>query len=134
MAIHSTNCSLTYQQLNQRANQLAHWLRQYALPLETPIAVLLSPGVDLIVSLLAILKIGCAYLSLDMQQSVERNSLIIQDSRAKLLITYQALISENQFQSCNPIFIDSLCNSINHQPDGNLDLEVKPHALVKIIY
>jgi amino acid adenylation domain-containing protein/non-ribosomal peptide synthase protein (TIGR01720 family) len=78
---------LTYTQLNQAANQLAHHLRSLGVGLETPVALCLERTPDLIITILAILKAGGAYVPLDPAYPLERLRLILKDTQAKLLIT-----------------------------------------------
>jgi amino acid adenylation domain-containing protein/non-ribosomal peptide synthase protein (TIGR01720 family) len=78
---------LTYAQLNRAANQLAHRLRSLGVGLETPVALCLERSADLIISLLAILKAGGVYVSLDRTYPPERLRLILEDTQSKLLIT-----------------------------------------------
>ncbi|MGQ4733667.1 AMP-binding protein, partial [Streptomyces sp. Ju416(a)] len=79
--------NLTYQQLNTRANRLAHRLLQLDLPPEGKIAVLQNRSIDLVVSSLAILKAGCAYIPLDPNQPAARSTWILHDTAATALLT-----------------------------------------------
>jgi amino acid adenylation domain-containing protein/non-ribosomal peptide synthase protein (TIGR01720 family) len=79
--------TLTYTQLNQAANQLAHHLRSLGVGLETPVALCLERTPDLIITLLAILKAGGVYVPLDPTYPLERLRLILKDTQAKLLVT-----------------------------------------------
>ncbi len=84
------NESLTYQQLNERANQQAHQLRQvYGIGLQSLIAVQITRSAELMVSLLAILKTGASYLPIDPTCPSERLAYLLNDSRSVLLITDQ---------------------------------------------
>jgi amino acid adenylation domain-containing protein len=78
---------LTYAELNQRANQLAHYLRQRGVGAETPVALCVERSVEMIVAVLGILKAGGAYLPLDPSYPHERLAFMLDDSRAAVLIT-----------------------------------------------
>ena len=82
--------TLTYQQLNERANQLAHALLQHGVGQDTPVALYLERSVDLVVGMLGILKAGAAYLPLDPALPKERLRYMLQDSRAPLLVSVAA--------------------------------------------
>src|SRR6185437_6456914 len=64
--------SLSYQALNEKANQLAHYLRNCGVGLETLVAISLERSLELVISLLAILKAGGAYVPLDPNYPVDR--------------------------------------------------------------
>ncbi len=82
---------LTYAELNDRANQLAHYLQGQGVELEDRVGVLLERSVEMVVSLLAILKTGAAYVPLDSSYPQERLSFTLADSEASLLISRAAL-------------------------------------------
>ena len=79
--------TLTYSQLNARANQLAHHLLTLGVERETPVAILLERSFELVIAILAVLKAGGAYLPLDPQYPRERLSFTLQDARAAVLLT-----------------------------------------------
>ncbi|HEY6807001.1 MAG TPA: amino acid adenylation domain-containing protein [Pyrinomonadaceae bacterium] len=78
---------LTYAELNQRANKLAHRLRRCSVGPESRVALLLQRSAELIVGVLAVLKTGAAYVPLDPANPIERQSFMISDSGAELLLT-----------------------------------------------
>ncbi|MBD2798471.1 AMP-binding protein, partial [Xenorhabdus sp. 18] len=64
--------TLTYRQLNQRANQLAAVIRQYSLQADTPIALYLDRSLEMVISILAVLKAGGAYVPISPAYPAER--------------------------------------------------------------
>ncbi|ACS86837.1 non-ribosomal peptide synthetase [Musicola paradisiaca] len=78
------------QELEHRSNQLAHFLRQAGIGYETVVAVCLPTGIDLIVSLLAILKAGGTYLALDTRHPPKRLESIMAEAGAAVMITRRA--------------------------------------------
>uniref|UniRef100_UPI0020102DDB non-ribosomal peptide synthetase n=1 Tax=Pseudomonas sp. MWU13-2105 TaxID=2935074 RepID=UPI0020102DDB len=80
--------TVTYGELNARANALAHYLREQGVMPGTRVAILLERSVDLLVSLLATLKCGAAYLSLDRLAPEERLRFMLEDSAAVVLLTH----------------------------------------------
>ena len=80
---------LTYRELNQRANQLAHYLRRRGVGAETLVALCVERSVDMVVGVLGILKAGGAYLPLDPAYPPVRLAFMLEDSQAKVLITDQ---------------------------------------------
>ena len=88
-ALSFVNQIVSYQELNSRANQLAHALRDSGVSKEDRVGVFIERSVDMIVALLAILKAGCAYVPLDAANPKERLSFILKDTSAKILLTLQ---------------------------------------------
>ncbi len=78
---------LTYNQLNRRANQLAHQLRSFGVGRETRVAICLERAPELLVGLLAILKAGGAYVPLDPTYPQERLAFMLADTEAAVLLT-----------------------------------------------
>ena len=72
---------LTYSELNQRANQLAHYLVKHGVQVETPIAVFLDRSIELVVGLIAVLKAGGIYVPLDANYPRERLTLMLEEIR-----------------------------------------------------
>jgi amino acid adenylation domain-containing protein/thioester reductase-like protein len=86
--------ALTYQQLNQKSNQLAHYLKSFGVQPDAVIGICIERSLEQIVSILGILKAGAAYLPLDSSYPVERLRFMVEDSQATAVLTQQQL-SEN---------------------------------------
>ena len=71
--------SLTYRKLNQRSNQLAHYLQYLGVKAESLVAVCLERSIEMIISILAILKAGGAYVPLDPNYPKERLKFLLDD-------------------------------------------------------
>jgi amino acid adenylation domain-containing protein len=93
VAVRWADRSLTYQELNQRANQLAHHLRQLGVGPNVLVGLCLERSFDLVVALLGILKAGGAYLPLDPTYPQERLAFMLEDAGAAVLLTQQALVA-----------------------------------------
>jgi amino acid adenylation domain-containing protein len=83
--------TLTYAELNRRANHLAHRLRKMGVGPEVMVGCCLERSLDLIVALVAILKAGGAYVPLDASYPRERFDLLLDDTRAPVMITQKSL-------------------------------------------
>jgi amino acid adenylation domain-containing protein len=90
---------LSYEALNQRANQLAHYLRELGVRPDERVAICAERGLDMVVGLLATLKAGGAYVPLDPAFPAERLRFMLEDSAPVALLTQTRL--ENFFQSGN---------------------------------
>lgn len=86
-AVRFEDISVTFQQLNRRANQLAHYLRDLGIRPDSPVGICAERGLDMVVGLLAILKAGGAYLPFDPECPAERLRYMIEDSAPAALLT-----------------------------------------------
>ncbi|MET0647733.1 MAG: amino acid adenylation domain-containing protein, partial [Pyrinomonadaceae bacterium] len=82
---------LTYAELDARSNRLAHLLRGRGVVAESVVAVLMERSVELVVSLLAVLKAGAAYLPLDLSSPRERLAFMLEDAGVAVVLTQQSL-------------------------------------------
>ncbi|MBD2120463.1 non-ribosomal peptide synthetase [Trichocoleus sp. FACHB-262] len=94
VAVVFENESLTYQQLNDKANQLAYELQQRGVELETPVAIYLERSLEMIISLLAILKAGGAYVPFDPSLPPAALAARLQEAEIPVLITQSSLLTK----------------------------------------
>jgi len=125
---------IKYEELNRRANQLAHYLRGQGVGAEVLVGLCMDRGIDMIVGMLGILKAGGAYLPLDPSYPRERLSFMIKDSRAELLLTQQNLRETFAKQLEKIVCLDSDWESIAQESDENLSLVTMPESLAYVIY
>lgn len=90
-AVVSENDSLSYRELNERANQLANYLRSLGVSADSRVGICLERGLDLVLSVLAILKAGGAYVPLDPAYPSERLQFMLTDSKCSVLLTNENL-------------------------------------------
>src|SRR6185369_8372541 len=83
---------LSYRELNERANQLAHYLHEQGVGLESLVGISLERSVELVVALLGVLKAGGAYLPLDADYPPERLALMLGEAKVTVLLTQQSLL------------------------------------------
>lgn len=83
------NESLSYEDLNQKANNIAYKLRQLGVTAETPVAVFAKKSAQMLVGILGIVKAGGAYVPIDASYPEERIQYLLEDSGAKVVLTYQ---------------------------------------------
>ncbi|WYD82005.1 MAG: amino acid adenylation domain-containing protein [Candidatus Electrothrix gigas] len=99
---------LTYQELNQRANQLAHHLLQQGVKPEQLVGLSIAPSLEMVVAIWGILKAGGAFVPLDPAYPADRLKVMIQDSQVELIVTTTSDISHLANQSVNLICLDEL--------------------------
>ncbi|WP_248750467.1 non-ribosomal peptide synthase/polyketide synthase [Pseudomonas sp. MWU15-20650] len=88
LAVQAGEHSLSYRELNERANQLAHHLRQLGVQPDARVAICVERSPELIVGLLAILKAGGAYVPIDANYPLERIHYMLQDSAPAALLVH----------------------------------------------
>jgi amino acid adenylation domain-containing protein len=130
--------SLTYRELNQRANQLARALQRQGIGRTIPVAVLLVPSLEVPVCLLAVLKAGGVYVPLDPTQPVKRLTIMLADTHPKVLLTRSDLLTCLPETSIS-ISISILCldrdwGRIEVLPTLNLETEISLSQTASIFY
>ncbi|HEU4964844.1 MAG TPA: amino acid adenylation domain-containing protein [Bacilli bacterium] len=126
--------TVTYRDLNERANRLAGYLRELGVGRETPVALFLERSVELIVSLLAILKAGGAYLPLDPDNPPERLQFQLEDVEPPVLVTQRSLQDRCPSFSGRLLCLEELGSELARQNADNLDPLSAADGLSHIIY
>jgi len=126
--------SLTYQELNTRANQLARYLQDIGVAPETPIALCFDRGLDVIVALLGTLKSGAAYVPLDPAHPLERLAFVLDNSGALVLLTQSHLRSRLPLYRGTELYLDELRETLNSCSGENLAAPVAGENLAYIIH
>ena len=91
VAIAAGTEQLTYKELNQRANQLAHYLQTLGVHANVLVGLCVERSIDMVVGLLGILKAGGAYLPIDPTYPPERLSFMLEDASAPVLVTWHTI-------------------------------------------
>ncbi len=111
--------SLTYRQLNQRANQLAHHLRSLGVGPEKMVGVYLERSLEMVVAVLGVLKSGAAYIPMDPLFPAHRIRYMIEDSQMPVIVTQQSLIDSLPQHNAQLILMDDDANVLARQPQEN---------------
>ncbi|MBN2864186.1 MAG: amino acid adenylation domain-containing protein, partial [Bacteroidales bacterium] len=123
--------TMTYREMNRKANQLARVLRDKGVKPGSLVGVLTDRSMDMIVGLLAVLKTGSAYVPLDPVYPVERIRFMLDDAGVRVLLVQGKLKNLYSFE----LEIIELDQESNFMGNGeNLDVRIKPDDLAYIIY
>ncbi len=125
---------LTYRQLNQRANQLAHYLRAIGVGPEVLVGICMERSLELIVGLLGILKAGGAYVPLDLAYPHERLAFLLQDAQVPVLLTQERLRTQLPEHEAQVIYVDTEWQQIARQHTDNPVSGTRPENLAYMIY
>ncbi|TRU07792.1 MAG: non-ribosomal peptide synthetase, partial [Microcystis aeruginosa Ma_AC_P_19900807_S300] len=108
IAIEWENEKVTYQDLNHRANQLAHYLQSLGVNSEVLVGIYLERSLLVIVGLLAVLKAGGAYIPLDPDYPQQRLTYMAEDAQISLLLTQESLLDSLPAEDVGVIVLDKL--------------------------
>lgn len=126
--------TLTYAELNKKANQLAWYLRQKGVKAETPVAICMERSPLVLISILGILKAGGAYVPLDSSNPKNRLDLILDDNQSPLLIITSTIQTQFSHYKKNLIILDKVTNQLNKQATDNPNSISTGQNLAYIIY
>ncbi|MER5498184.1 amino acid adenylation domain-containing protein [Streptomyces sp. NPDC002561] len=126
--------TLSYAELNARANRLARHLRNIGVRPGSLVAVCLRPGVELVPTLLGVLKSGGAYVPLDPDHPAERIAFLLEDTGASVVVSQEAL--RDRLPSAGPgvVCVDSDGQAIAGLPADDVPPSAGPDDLAYVIY
>ncbi len=133
-AVRFGETSLTYSELNGRANQLARYLRKRGVDSGKPVAICAERSADAIVAMVAALKAGGAYVPLDPEYPVARLEYMLRDAGSPVLLTQQRLLGRIPGNCAEPICIDGDWELIARESKENLDLGGSGEQLAYVMY
>ncbi len=112
--------SLSYLELNQRANRLANYLIKKGFSDQNLIGIYMDRSFDMIVSILAVIKMGASYIPLDSSYPLQRINYIINDAQAALIITQASLLKDIEDVQIEKMCIDKDNGLISECSDQNI--------------
>jgi amino acid adenylation domain-containing protein len=134
VAIVSDDGRLTYRELNSRANQLAHYLRELGVGPEAVVGICMERSLEMVVAIFGVLKAGGAYVPLDPAYPKERLSFMLEDSRSLLLLTQQRLFERLPGGKAWVIFVDAGWEAVATRNQENPVSSTRPGNLAYAIY
>ena len=137
IAVVSGRDSLSYHELNSRANQLARYLRARGVSPDQLVALCIERSAEMIVAILGILKTGGAYVPLDPDHPSERLAFVLTDAQPRVILTQNVLKALLPQTTAKQIAIDGQWNEIAKYDNTNLtpnELDVNLRNLAYVIY
>ena len=125
---------LTYKELNRRANRLAHYLQKQGVKPETLVGIRTTRSIEMIVGVLGVLKAGGAYVPLDPNYPKERLELMLEDSKAPILLTNEMVSVEQSPHRAKIVCLDRDWENIADESEENPVSSVTPTNLAYVIY
>ncbi|MDP4195849.1 MAG: amino acid adenylation domain-containing protein [Bacteroidota bacterium] len=133
-AVICENKSLSYGELNKRANRLARYLIRRGIGHEDTVGVYMTRSIASILSCLAIMKAGGVYVPLDVNYPFERLKYIADDSEIKVIISNEDLKDNLKDLEIYKLYLDSDWSFIEQEDSENLEQNIFPESLAYIIY
>ena len=130
IAVHLENSVITYLELNQRANQCAHYLRGLGVKQNSIVGIEMSRSYEMIIAIFAVLKAGGAYLPIDRSNPLKRKQAIITNSQLQFLLVDESAQwkkNSNEFKLIN-------IHDIESSNTENLENINSPHDIAYVIY
>jgi amino acid adenylation domain-containing protein len=126
--------SLTYRQLNTRANNLSHYLQVLGVGPEVLVGIYMERSIEMVVGLLGILKAGAAYVPLDPTYPTERLAFMLEDSQTRVLLTQERLVESLPPHSSHVVCLDTQWEEITQQSEENPVTGVTLDNLAFVMY
>ena len=126
---------LTYEELNVKANQLAHYLQTLGVGPEVLVGICVERSLEMIVGLLGILKAGGAYVPLDPAYNKARLSFMLEDTQTPILLTQAKLVPSLPPHNARVICLDADWDGIAfHSQENPKSVVTTPNDLTYLIY
>ena len=125
---------LSYRELNQRANQLAHYLLGLGVGAESLVGICVERSLEMIIGILGILKAGGAYVPLDPAYPTERLVFMARDTQSAVVLAQEHLRGKLLGYEGRVVCLDSDWGSIARQPETNPGVGVRSEQLAYVIY
>ena len=135
VALSFEGTTLTYRELNERANQLAHYLQRRNVGPDVLVGILMHRSLEMLVAVLGILKAGGAYVPLDPSYPRERLAFMVQDAGLRMLLTQEELLNEIHGEYVGQtLSLNQQWDAIAGENVENLLSVAHPESLAYVIY
>ncbi|MES4905601.1 MULTISPECIES: amino acid adenylation domain-containing protein [unclassified Streptomyces] len=134
LAVRLGDEGLTFAELDRRAAQLAHLLREMGVGPDKPVAICMERSLEMVVGLLGILKAGGAYVPIDPGYPAERLAFMMADAAPDILLTQERLRSALPPHSARVVCLDATWQALAGRPEESPDSGAGPDSLAYMIY
>ncbi|MBL4576124.1 MAG: amino acid adenylation domain-containing protein, partial [Opitutaceae bacterium] len=134
VALRLEDQSLTYSQLDERANRLANYLSKLGTEPDALVGICLERSPDMVVALLAVLKSGAAYVPLDPAYPADRIAYVLGDAKSPILVTQQSLLESLGEMPAKIVCLDRDSQSIEKCSSSRPKIFSEPNNLAYVIY
>ena len=135
IALTHGNQSMTYQELDEKSNQFAHYLNKNGIEKESLVVLCIDRSLEMIIALLGILKNGNAYVPIDPTAPTSRVENILTDTQSNFVVVSQLTKDLFDFDTeLNLISIDTEWPIIEQESTEKLNVLINPHDLMYVIY
>jgi polyketide synthase PksJ len=134
IALQDKNIEYTYEILNEKTNQIAYHLKNQLVQSGDFVALLLEPGADFIVCLIAIIKLGAIYVPLDTQAPKTRLKELLRDTQPRLIITTESFDRQCAELDMKHYLIQQLYLDSKPHPKENSEHDITPGSALHMIY
>ena len=125
---------ITYKALNERANQLAHYLQKSGAQPDSLVGICVERSLEMVVGLVGILKAGAAYVPIDPNFPADRVDYMLDNAQVKLLLTQQRLVEKLPTQGASVICLDADWHDIAQESQEDPISSVTPENIAYVIY
>ncbi|HET7329403.1 amino acid adenylation domain-containing protein, partial [Dyella sp.] len=137
IAVQYEEMTLSYRLLNERANQLAHYLRSLGVQPDRVVALYMERSIEMVLALYAVMKAGAAYLPIDPDHPAERVRYMLDDAQADIVLTQAALQAALPDGAYRVLAVDALADTLAKESTENPDADaigLRADHLAYVIY
>ena len=134
IAVRFEDDTLTYQQLNDRANQLARKLQSLGAQPKQLVGICMPRSLELLVGIIGILKSGAGYVPIDPDYPVDRKAFMLEDANVVAVLTHSAVADQLPATEAASILLDAQWDEIAGYDTHNLPTAVSPQDPAYVIY
>jgi len=125
---------LTYGELNKKANQLARVLRKNKVKRETMVGIIMERSLEVIIGILAVLKVGGAFVPVDLQYPEKRIKYMVKDTKMPIILSLKIIKPKLKWFKGKILCLDSDWSVIEKEKTDNFKLSVRSSNLACVIY
>ncbi len=133
IAITFENKSLTYAELNSRANKVAHYLRNHHIQTGDFVGICVKSSIEMMIGVLGIVKAGCAYVPLDPNLPGQRVEFIVDDIQSKIILTQSELVA-HVAEYAETICLDTDWDKFDKENNTNLNIPMDSEHIIYMIF